>query len=1067
MAPRVVNPFRLRLSNTHPRWRRRAPLRPRTREFEILESRQLLATFTVTNLQGAGAGSLRQAIQSANQRPGPDTIDFQVAGTIRVGKTPLPAITSPVTIDGSTVPSYAGAPLVTVNFQRTRGLLFQTVADGSTLKALSLVNASNSGITLNASHVTLQSNYIGLAANGSTVMANRGDGIRINASSQGDLIGQLNPVTNVTYYNSDSVNDPVTAWQGIRATSTPGQYLLAGTSNNNGLLYIGPNSGIKGTSYLVNYPGSVSTTVYGPDVVSGNVLRLVGNYRTSTSDVVPGFVFQGTTADLSNSSNYQTVTFPNATYTYIHSTMGDLAVGNAGDIPDSTDNAFIYSISQGKFLTGIDYPGSQTSSTSAYGIWYNGGSSYTICGGYTMLLSAGKTLAQGYLVDYNSTTGQFSNWTSFAGPGGLVGQSAALHFQGISSPVQGIYTLAANVVAPGSTTPFTAELATVERNPDGTFSPAYWTTLNYPGATGVQSNNSVAGNQVVGIVNVGTGVIAYQATVNLQFQLSNVISGNRGNGIALYGASNNRIAMNDIGTDATGTRKRGNAQNGILVTRRASGNMIGGDVTGGNDPTGGVIVRPPQGNLVSGNGGDGVLMNRGATQNTLSGNFVGTSATGDSALGNNQDGVAIDGASGNQLIGCQVQDSPFVYYNVLSGNGGNGLRITNSNNTTVQANFLGAGADNSNIVPNRGDGLLVSGTSANTQVGGVIPLGNVISGNRKNGIEATNKVSGLVSFNTFGGTFAFGGPAPNRRDGILITATGGNNLIRTCIISGNLGNGIEIGGRATGVQVTDTTLGLEVGTPSSSSSGSATTVIPNLGDGILISGQAHNNAIGGFQPSIEPQNTIARNGRYGIAVSNRAHNNFVFHSYIGTGYVGTEDLGNRLGGIDLGAGTSATSIGGAAAAFQNRILNSQAGNGITIASSKNNVVTGNDISGNRSGISLSSARNNTIGSPSAGNTITGNGQFGVYVTGKVAGTRVQGNAIATNGADGVMLAGARSLMLGGSNPGAGNPVVLNQGFGLYAYGVCKGSIVQANTIVANAQGNVNLTNSKGVTYIPS
>ena len=39
----------------------------------------------------------------------------------------------------------------------------------------------------------------------------------------------------------------------------------------------------------------------------------------------------------------------------------------------------------------------------------------------------------------------------------------------------------------------------------------------------------------------------------LAFQLSNVISGNGGNGISLYRADENRIAMNFIGTDVTGT----------------------------------------------------------------------------------------------------------------------------------------------------------------------------------------------------------------------------------------------------------------------------------------------------------------------------------------------------------------------------------------------------------------------------------------------------------------------------------------------------------------------------------
>ena len=50
------------------------------------------------------------------------------------------------------------------------------------------------------------------------------------------------------------------------------------------------------------------------------------------------------------------------------------------------------------------------------------------------------------------------------------------------------------------------------------------------------SANSVAGNQVVGIVLSTSGEFAYQATVNTGSQLSNVISGNAGNGIGIYGS---------------------------------------------------------------------------------------------------------------------------------------------------------------------------------------------------------------------------------------------------------------------------------------------------------------------------------------------------------------------------------------------------------------------------------------------------------------------------------------------------------------------------------------------------
>ena len=105
MAIRFVNRFQSRLATTRPRSRGQSPPRAVLREFEILESRQLLATFTVTNLQvPEPARSVRRSM-SANRQPGPDTIDFHAAGTIRVGQTSLPAITGPVTIDGSTVPS--------------------------------------------------------------------------------------------------------------------------------------------------------------------------------------------------------------------------------------------------------------------------------------------------------------------------------------------------------------------------------------------------------------------------------------------------------------------------------------------------------------------------------------------------------------------------------------------------------------------------------------------------------------------------------------------------------------------------------------------------------------------------------------------------------------------------------------------------------------------------------------------------------------------------------------------------------------------------------------------------
>jgi hypothetical protein len=1095
------------------------------RGIEALEARELLTTFTVSNLLSSGPGSLRQAILAADVTSGPSTIDFSVAGTIPAGTTPLPPITAPVTIDGTSAPGFSRAPVVTVDFQGTAGLEVGTTAGGSTIRGLSLVNASTAALTLWGSSITVQDNYIGLEADGRTVAANQGDGIAVTALSHGDLIGSESAVSSVSYFDSSQVGtQPVTAWQGIKPGSTSGQYLIVGTSGSDGLLFEGTIAGV-GQSYKVDYPGAATTSVYGVNDSGGGQLELVGSYKNTgtltdaaaAAVTVHGFLFQGTVADLSNPTHYRTVDYPGAKFTYVHSVMGNFAVGNA-DGPDPTTGlplgpgtAFLYNLTTGA-MTRIVYPGSV--SNTAYGIWDNGHNQYTIIGGYSNdsvgNVDQTQPIGQAMMVDFDANTGRFSHWTTFNYLNGLVGKNFVTHFEGISSLEKGVYTLSADSVQAGSSNPVQGSFVTVRRNPDGSFGPAVWTNLNYPSASGISSSNSVAGNAVVGLViQPGGDTIAFQATVNQSFQLSNVISGNLGNGIGLYGARGNAIGMNAIGTDSSGTLALGNARNGILVTAGAAGNLIGGQATNGNDPTAGVFARPPQGNLISGNGQDGVLINAGATGNLLSGNFIGTVASGNAPLGNRGDGVAIDGADGNQLIGCTFQQDPFVFYNVISGNGGNGLSIHNANNTVVQANFLGAGANNATVVPNGGDGLLVSGSSANTQVGGVIPLGNVISGNDGNGIEVRDTATGFVSFNTFAGTFAFGGAAPNKANGILVTSTGGNNLIRTCIVGGNLGNGIAIAGDASGVQVTDTGVGLNT---------SLQYAIPDLGCGIVIAGTAHDNIIGGFQVSIEPHDTISGNGSYGLAILGSANHNVVFGAFIGTNAGGNTPVPNAGGGILLGPGTSANIIGGPSSSYRN-VVRDNSGNGITIVGSSNNILMNDDIEGNTgNGVFLFSAAHNAIGLPGAGNRISSNAGAGLLAMGDLAGSQVLGNQLDSNGAFGVLLSAVQGLKLGGTSTGTGNTitgsptglfvssasngtvvqgntirgnlgngltlasatglsvggrqrgsrnqVTLNRGYGLLAVGRCTRSKVVGNAIVKNTQGNVNLAHSQGLRYVP-
>ena len=465
--------------------------------------------------------------------------------------------------------------------------------------------------------------------------------------------------------------------------------------------------------------------------------------------------------------------------------------------------------------------------------------------------------------------------------------------------------------------------------------------------------------------NRGAGVLATAASAGNRIGLnpakavnvvSNVISANAGSGIVLAGSSGNTVVSNHIGTDRAGAGALGNGADGIVLTDRAAGNEIGGTAyvnpaTGqANNPTGSkgtvppVFVVPPLGNLISGNTGNGVLINAGARRNRLNGNFIGTTGHGDVALGNAGDGVRIDRAGpGNSLTGCKFVNDPFVYYNVISGNGGNGLAVLSTNQVTVQGNFFGVGADNTALVGNRGDGIMVGGSSADTQVGGVIPLGNVSAGNGRNGIEVTGTAHGFVTFNTFGGLLAFKGAAPNGHDGLLITSTGGDNLARTNVFSGNRANGIELGGNASGVTVDPDIAGL-------TTKGNA--VLPNGGDGVLIDGTAHGNVIGGSLRSVIPQNTFSGNAGYGLAITGRAYRNLVMRSFIGTDVLGTAALGNQAGGVLL-AGTAYGNAIGAPRLHPANLISGNTGIGVTLlAHTRMNWVISNYIGLGRFGRSL-------------------------------------------------------------------------------------------------------------------
>ncbi len=534
--------------------------------------------------------------------------------------------------------------------------------------------------------------------------------------------------------------------------------------------------------------------------------------------------------------------------------------------------------------------------------------------------------------------------------------------------------------------------------------------LRLDGATpGPNAGNGIAINPTS--TNDTIGAASSVASGTVISTASNVISNNDQSGIAVLGSSGNSIVANYIGTDVTGLLPRGNGQNGILLDNDANQNTIGGAIAFG---TPGLV---PASNLVSANAADGIRIDNDSSFNILAGNFVGTDVTGKAALGNLADGVVIaSGSDSNVLLGTTANQSPFIYANIVGGNLGNGLVISNADNTGVFANHFGLGVDNTTPVGNGLDGALIEGTSTGTLFGGLIPLGNVCASNGGNGLEIRDLASNTLVSNTFCGVAAFSPQSNlgNGLDGMRITSSGGGISIHTGnIIARNRLNGVEIGGIATGVQLYADLIGTNT---------DGTIPMPNGEDGVRIDGLAHNNAIG--SPAVGPTSDskvtnamnatrmiIAANAGNGVSVLDSAYDNQIINSYIGTASQGGKALPNGGSGVYLGGTSIATTVGGAANPLGN-LISGNLVNGITINGSSANLIQGNSIGTNPagtgplpnggSGVLISFSSNNLVGgtTPGAPNTIAFNGFSGVVVN-SGSGNGIRRNAIFGNRGKGI------------------------------------------------------------------
>tara|TARA_Y100001970_G_scaffold245911_1_gene313349 strand:+ start:7496 stop:8761 length:1266 start_codon:yes stop_codon:yes gene_type:complete len=356
----------------------------------------------------------------------------------------------------------------------------------------------------------------------------------------------------ITYYNTKNmlVKQPnsnpsygaLSAWQGIRTMETDNTYLICGTTAPNpnagyGLIFQGNISCTNGHTYYLNVPNSLSSSVYGPNYDTNTGLYgFVGSYMNPSDENIYGFYYNGylNNNELVNAENYK---YPrvNKKYdvTFVHSTMGEIMVGNCGNTGSSVsaiENSIVsflyFTKSNMNNYIEIKFPNSV--STTTYGVWYNGNNKYTLVGGYSLNKNMKISdvyrngvpgpFGNGFVCTFDALTQTFSNWTTLDGlPNN---NNLETHIEGISKMSNGsdIYTLSLDTINTNlkTRTSYYATM-TMDKNGDYIINKNY-IPIEYPGNNNEiinnASSNSVADNNLVGLYISPKGNVPFQCKIN-------------------------------------------------------------------------------------------------------------------------------------------------------------------------------------------------------------------------------------------------------------------------------------------------------------------------------------------------------------------------------------------------------------------------------------------------------------------------------------------------------------------------------------------------------------------------
>jgi len=340
-------------------------------------------------------------------------------------------------------------------------------------------------------------------------------------------------------------------------------------------------------------------------------------------------------------------------------------------------------------------------------------------------------------------------------------------------------------------------------------------------------------------------------------------------------------------------------------------------------------------NVISGNAGNPIYVDVDTTNVTIENNYLGTTASGKSALRNGY-GVTIKGKD-HQIL-----------RNVITADG-NGISVNGAANCLVNGNIIGIGADGKTLLGGKNSGIYLSNKAT----------GNVISGNAIGGVSSSGIVidnAGTDKNSVVGNLIGLGPdgltPCPIVGSGIDILGGAKSNVIGTAgkgNVIGRCRRGIGIWDAGTQKNVVQYNI---IGLDATGKIGRG-----NSGDGVAIANGASSNTIGGVQAG----NLISANGSaefgysYGIALwGTGTANNEILGNTLGLDITGTNLLPNFNGGIVLDNGPKDNLIGGIKKGEGNILRGHVLGVSLRGAETTGNRIRGNSIGGSsRLGIDLS------------------------------------------------------------------------------------------------------------------